>query len=71
MITVERKPKKVIEVYHAEIELDKSYFITINKIITEETVLYEVDYGGMENPLLSDILQGYVENQRNKNLLPI
>ncbi len=71
MINIERKPHKVVEHYSAEVELDKTYHITIEKRITEKETSYSVELSGSINPLLSDIIQGYIDNQISKNLITI
>lgn len=71
MIKVERKPIMIVETYKATIEFDKEYPVIIKKVITTDKTKYEVNVDGEHNPFLSDIVQGYVDNQISKNLLTI
>lgn len=71
MIKVERKPIMIVETYKATIEFDKEYSVIIKKVITTDKTKYEVEVDGEHNPFLSDIVQGYVDNQISKNLLTI
>jgi hypothetical protein len=71
MISIERKPYKVVEHYSATVELDKTYDVVVEKIITEKDTSYSIELSGSINPLLSDIIQGYIDNQISKNLITI